>query len=101
MVAWTGWGVQPKARRDILGRGLAPPPTLDLSMVKPCPVKLEDMPHGRLNFIDLQTAIELYTPVYQLLLTDNDFWRASNSLPSIRTPATRPTCTSPRRRRSS
>ena len=32
------------------------------------------------NFIDLQTAIELFTPVYQLLLTDNDFWRASNSL---------------------
>ena len=32
------------------------------------------------NFIDLQTAIELFTPVYQLFLTDNDFWRATNSL---------------------
>src|SRR5690606_37461881 len=32
------------------------------------------------NFIDLQSAIELFTPVYQLLLTDNDFWRAANSL---------------------
>jgi hypothetical protein len=62
------------------GRDLAPPPRLDLSMVNPCPVRLEDMPHGRLNFIDLQTAIELFTPTYQLLLTDNDFWRASNSL---------------------
>lgn len=32
------------------------------------------------NFIDLHTAIEIYTPVYQLFLTENDFWRASNSL---------------------
>jgi hypothetical protein len=38
------------------------------------------MPRGRFNVIDLQSAIELYTPIYQLLLTDNDFWRASNSL---------------------
>src|SRR5256885_2858862 len=38
------------------------------------------MPRGRLNLLDLQSAIEVYTPVYQLLLTDNDFWRASNSL---------------------
>lgn len=62
------------------GRTLAPVPALDLSMVNPCPVQLADMPHGRLNFIDLQTAIEIFTPMYQLLLTDNDFWRASNSL---------------------
>lgn len=62
------------------GRTLAPPPVLDLSMVNPCPVRLADMPAGRLNFIDLQTAIEIFTPMYQLLLTDNDFWRASNSL---------------------
>ena len=27
-----------------------------------------------------QTAIIAYTPVYQLFLSDNDFWRASNSL---------------------
>jgi hypothetical protein len=32
------------------------------------------------NFLDLSTAIEIFTPVYQLFLTDNDFWRASNSL---------------------
>ena len=29
---------------------------------------------------DLQSAIELFTPLYQLMLTDNDFWRAANSL---------------------
>jgi hypothetical protein len=38
------------------------------------------MPAGWHNVIDLQTAIELFTPVYQLFLTDNDFWRATNSL---------------------
>jgi len=32
------------------------------------------------NFLDLSTAIEIFTPVYQFFLTDNDFWRASNSL---------------------
>ncbi|HGN1556115.1 TPA: hypothetical protein ACKRMY_006297, partial [Pseudomonas aeruginosa] len=35
---------------------------------------------GPLNKMDLQSAIELFTPLYQLLLTDNDFWRAANSL---------------------
>ena len=43
-------------------------------------IELEPLPEGRLNVIDLQTAIELYTPVYALLLGDRDFWRASNSL---------------------
>jgi hypothetical protein len=62
------------------GRELMPPAQLDLSMINPCPVKLQDMPRSRTNFIDLQTAIEIFTPTYQLLLTDNDFWRASNSL---------------------
>lgn len=38
------------------------------------------MPNGALNFVDLQTASELYAPIYQLFLTDNDFWRATNSL---------------------
>jgi hypothetical protein len=35
---------------------------------------------GWFNFIDLETAIEIYTPVFQFFLTDNDFWRATNSL---------------------
>ncbi len=52
----------------------------DFSMVTEPPLQLADLPHGRLNILDLQSAIEIYTPVYQLLLTDNDFWRASNSL---------------------
>jgi hypothetical protein len=52
----------------------------DLSMVKPPELRLEDMPRRRRNFLDLQSSIELFTPIYQLLLTDSDFWRATNSL---------------------
>ena len=37
-------------------------------------------PNRWTNFLDVQSAIELYTPVYQLFLPGNDFWRASNSL---------------------
>lgn len=62
------------------GEELRPVPEPDFSMVRHPQLKLEDMPRGRLNRLDLQSAIEIYTPVYQLLLTDNDFWRASNSL---------------------
>lgn len=43
-------------------------------------VAIDPPPHGRFNVVDLQTAIELYTPAYAMLLTDRDFWRASNSL---------------------
>lgn len=32
------------------------------------------------NLVDLETAVEFYTPLYGLLLSDRDFWRASNSL---------------------
>lgn len=38
------------------------------------------LPKGGLNLLDVETAIEIYTPLYQLFLTDSDFWRASNSL---------------------
>lgn len=41
---------------------------------------IEAMPERWHNFIDMQTAIELFTPAYQIFLTDNDFWRATNSL---------------------
>lgn len=62
------------------GQELAPVAAPDFSMIKEPALRMEDMPHGRWNRLDLQSAIEVYTPVYQLLLTDNDFWRASNSL---------------------
>lgn len=52
----------------------------DLSMIEQPPLRLEDMPRRRRNFLDLQSSIELFTPIYQLMLSDNDFWRATNSL---------------------
>lgn len=52
---------------------------LDFSAIED-DVDLPDMPRGRWNRIDLHTAVEMYTPAYALLLTDRDFWRASNSL---------------------
>ncbi|RNF86266.1 DUF6999 family protein [Montanilutibacter psychrotolerans] len=52
----------------------------DFSMIAQPGLRLEDMPDGRFNFLDLQSSIELFTPIYQLLLTDDDFWRATNSL---------------------
>ena len=52
----------------------------DFSAVEEPPVRLEDMPDRWTNVIDLQSGIELFTPIYQLFLTDADFWRATNSL---------------------
>jgi hypothetical protein len=63
-----------------LGRTLTPRSELDFSAIQEMPPQFEPFPDRWLNFIDLESAIELYTPLYQLLLTDNDFWRASNSL---------------------
>lgn len=55
-------------------------PQPDTSMLSEPAVRLEDMPNNWTNIVDVQTAIELFTPVYQFFLTDNDFWRATNSL---------------------
>jgi len=33
-----------------------------------------------LNVLDLQTCIDIFTPIYQLFLTDKDFWRSVHSL---------------------
>lgn len=40
----------------------------------------EEFRNGWTNCLDLMSAIEIFTPVYQLFLTDSDFWRATNSL---------------------
>lgn len=55
------------------------PEEVDYSMISE-DFDIEPMKDGWLNFIDLETAIELYTPFFQFMLTDNDFWRATNSL---------------------
>ncbi|MCI0622369.1 MAG: hypothetical protein L0387_12025 [Acidobacteria bacterium] len=46
----------------------------------PFDIDHQSLPRGPLNFLDLESAIEVYTPLYELFLTDSDFWRACNSL---------------------
>lgn len=53
---------------------------LNFSGITSDTLPIEPMPNRWTNFLDLTTAIECFTPVYQLFLTDNDFWRATNSL---------------------
>ncbi|WP_337100205.1 DUF6999 family protein [Paenibacillus sp. YIM B09110] len=53
---------------------------LNFAAITASPLPIEPMPRRWTNFMDLTTAIECFTPVYQLFLTDNDFWRATNSL---------------------
>ncbi|MEV5026551.1 DUF6999 family protein [Paenibacillus sp. LPE1-1-1.1] len=53
---------------------------LNFNAITSSRVPIEPMPRRWTNFMDLTTAIECFTPVYQMFLTDNDFWRATNSL---------------------
>jgi hypothetical protein len=61
-------------------RGIVRPDRVDFGGISEGNFGIEQMPDRWHNFVDLQTAIELFTPVYQIFLTDNDFWRATNSL---------------------
>jgi hypothetical protein len=68
--------------RQLVEQGIemSAPERLDFSAISDQPPEFESFPERWSNFVDLQTAIELYTPIYQLFLTDRDFWRAANSL---------------------
>lgn len=68
--------------RDLREAGLdvGPPPKLNFDCITDGQFEFDALPNRWTNFVDVQTAIELYTPMYQLFLTDNDFWRAANSL---------------------
>ncbi|HRJ65680.1 MAG TPA: hypothetical protein PLW48_00965 [Alphaproteobacteria bacterium] len=61
---------------------------IDFSPIRPFDQEFEPLPDKWHNFLDLQSAIELYTPMFGLLLSDDDFWRASNSLQLDETIAT-------------
>jgi hypothetical protein len=67
------------AELDRRGKDIDKVERLDFSAIAD-DVELDELPRGRFNVIDLQTAIECYTPAYAMLLTDRDFWRATNSL---------------------
>jgi hypothetical protein len=60
-------------------RDLEPVDQPDFSMISER-FDLEPLPRGPLNRIDVQTAVEAYTPLYALLLPRSDFVRAANSL---------------------
>ena len=53
---------------------------LDLSMITEDQFNHIEFPKKWTNLLDLRSAIETFTPFYQLFLTANDFERASNSL---------------------
>ncbi len=61
-------------------RELEPVRRPDFSMITDAPFPIEATKKGWLNFVDVQTAVEVYTPLYALLLPRSDFIRASNSL---------------------
>ncbi len=71
--------IQLNASLRAQGRDLEPVDRPDFSMISDA-FDLEAFPTGPLNFIDVQTAVEAYTPLYALLLPRSDFIRAANSL---------------------
>lgn len=62
------------------GAELEPPARLNFDAISDEPFAFEPLPSRRRNFVDVQTAIEFYTPVYALFLARRDFVRAANSL---------------------
>jgi hypothetical protein len=62
------------------GRDLEPVERPDFSMISAGEFDLAPLPNGPLNFVDVQTAVETYTPLYALCLPRDDFIRAANSL---------------------
>lgn len=59
---------------------LHPPKRLNFDMITDGPFDIAPLPRRWTNFIDLSSAIEVYTPLYQLFLTERDFRRAYHSL---------------------
>jgi hypothetical protein len=64
------------------GRNIEPIPLkrVDFSAIEDVDHQLAAMPDTWHNVLDLQSAIEVYTPMFALFLSDRDFWRSSNSL---------------------
>lgn len=62
------------------GKTLQPPARLNFDAITDAPFAFEPLPDAKRNFIDVQTAVEVYTPFYALFLARRDFIRAANSL---------------------
>lgn len=61
-------------------RVMETPKTIDFSSISDDGFQIESFSHAWHNFIDVQTAIEFYTPIYALFLPRHDFVRAVSSL---------------------
>tara|TARA_B110000967_G_C18896529_1_gene571078 strand:- start:252 stop:1136 length:885 start_codon:yes stop_codon:yes gene_type:complete len=59
---------------------IRPPKKINFDMITEDQFNHIAFPKKWTNFLDLRSAIQLFTPFYQLFLTSNDFVRASNSL---------------------
>lgn len=53
---------------------------LKFQAIQPVELKMEDFPNRWSNILDIESAIELMTPFFQLFTTEHEFWRASISL---------------------
>jgi hypothetical protein len=74
--------IQVNAQLGASGRKIEPVAlaNVNFSAVQDANDCIAEMPDTWHNFLDLQTAIEVYTPLFALFLADRDFWRSSNSL---------------------
>lgn len=72
--------IQLNASLEKQGRGLEPVAEPDFSMITDGPFDIAPLKSGPLAFADVQTAVEVYTPLYALFLPRRDFVRAANSL---------------------
>lgn len=61
-------------------RQIETPDKLNFDCITDGEFSIEAFPNRWTNFLDVQSAVEIYTPVYQLFLPGSDFWRAANSL---------------------
>jgi hypothetical protein len=53
---------------------------VDFSAIYDFEAEIQPLPDKWHNILDLQSAIEIYTPLFGVFLSDDAFWRASNSL---------------------
>lgn len=74
--------IEVNAQLNAAGRQIEPVPLekMDFSAIKDVDSTLKPLGDSWHNFLDLQSAIEMYTPMFGLFLADRDFWRSSNSL---------------------
>jgi hypothetical protein len=74
---WPNWN---RPLHELIFRGLKNFATPEANTLILRHFTLATLPHGPLNVIDVQTAVEAYTPIYALFLPREDFLRAVNSL---------------------